>query len=88
MSMEYFLNMSNTIKVKQSSVAGKVPLTTDLVEGQLAINTADEKLYSKNSSGIVVELGALPRLNRALVSARQILQSNGLMAKILLRGNT
>jgi hypothetical protein len=88
LSMEYFLNMSNTIKVKQSSVAGKVPLTTDLVEGQLAINTADEKLYSKNSSGIVVELGALPRLNRALVSARQILQSNGLMAKILLRGNT
>jgi hypothetical protein len=79
--------MSNTIKVKQSSVAGKVPLSSDLVVGQLAINTADEKLYTKNSTGGVVELGALARLNRTVIAAGQILKSNSLMAKIILRGN-
>jgi len=50
--------MANTIKLKQSSVASKVPIAGDLVQGELAINTADEKLYTKNSSGVVVEIGA------------------------------
>jgi hypothetical protein len=49
--------MANIIKLKQSSVASKVPIAGDLVQGELAINTADEKLYTKNSSGVVVELG-------------------------------
>ncbi len=51
--------MANTIKIKQSSVANKVPLAADLVQGELAINTLDEKLYTKNSSGNVVQLGAI-----------------------------
>tara|TARA_B110000285_G_scaffold201514_1_gene236202 strand:- start:911 stop:1483 length:573 start_codon:yes stop_codon:yes gene_type:complete len=50
--------MANIIKIKQSSVAAKVPLSSDLQQGELAINTIDEKLYTKNSSGNVVELGA------------------------------
>jgi hypothetical protein len=50
--------MANTIKLKQSSVANKVPLATDLAQGELAINTFDEKLYTKNSSGTVVHLSA------------------------------
>ena len=48
--------MANTIKIKQSSVATKVPLAEDLDQGELAINTIDEKLYTKNSSGVVVQL--------------------------------
>ena len=44
--------MANVIKVKQSSVASKVPATTDLALGELAINTTDGKLYfKKNVSG-------------------------------------
>lgn len=43
--------MSSTeIKLKKSSVAGKVPLVGDLQYGELAINYADGKLYYKNSS--------------------------------------
>jgi len=41
--------MSNKVLLKKSSVAAKVPLTTDLDYGELAINYADEKLYFKNS---------------------------------------
>lgn len=44
--------MANTLKHKQSSVAGKVPTTTDLALGELAINTTDGKVYlKKNVSG-------------------------------------
>ena len=53
--------MANTLKHKQSSVAGKVPSTTDLALGELAINTTDGKVYlKKNVSGTesVVEVAA------------------------------
>lgn len=44
--------MAQVIKVKQSSVAGKVPTTTQLQLGELALNTTDGKLYFKrNVSG-------------------------------------
>lgn len=45
--------MANRIVLKKSSVAAKVPLTTDLEYGELALNYADEKLYFKNSSNVV-----------------------------------
>lgn len=37
------------IKLKSSSVSGKVPLTSDLAYGELALNYADKKLYFKSS---------------------------------------
>lgn len=44
--------MANTIKVKRSAVAGKVPAVGDLQLGELAINTYDGKLFlKKNVSG-------------------------------------
>lgn len=42
---------------KKSSVPGKVPLNTDLEIGELAVNTADKKLYTKHSTGTVVQIG-------------------------------
>lgn len=50
--------MSNKIILKKSSVGAKVPLTTDLDYGELALNYADGKLYFKNSSNAIVSLGA------------------------------
>ena len=56
--------MAGTIvKIKQSSVAGRLPThntaaSTDIVQGELALNTADQKLYSKDSSGSIFEIGA------------------------------
>lgn len=52
--------MANTIKFKQSAVAGKVPTTAQLALGELAVNTNDGKLFLKKSvSGTesVVEIG-------------------------------
>lgn len=44
--------MANTVKMKQSAVAGKVPTTSQLALGELAINTVDGKLFlKKNVSG-------------------------------------
>jgi hypothetical protein len=52
--------MANTVKLKRSATASKVPLTTDLQLGELAINTYDGKLYTKKDNGTasIVEIGA------------------------------
>ena len=42
--------------LKKSSVAGKIPLATDLDYGELAINYTDGKLFYKTSSNSVAEL--------------------------------
>lgn len=42
---------------KKSTVFGKVPVPTDLDIGELAVNTADKKLYTKHSDGKVVLIG-------------------------------
>ena len=46
------------IKIKSSSVQGKTPAAGDLQTAELAINLADQKLYSKDAGGTVFELGA------------------------------
>jgi hypothetical protein len=45
--------MGNNILLKKSSVTGKIPLTTDLQYGEIAINYADGKLYYKSNAGSV-----------------------------------
>ena len=42
--------------LKRSSVAAKVPLATDLQPGELAVNLADAKLYTKTTGGVVIQL--------------------------------
>lgn len=51
--------MANTIQLKRSAVASKVPLTTDLALGELAINTYDGKMYIKKNNGTesIVSIG-------------------------------
>ena len=49
--------MASTIKIKRSSVAGKIPTTSDIITGELAINTKDKKLYSSNGTA-VFEIGS------------------------------
>lgn len=49
--------MPNTIILKKSSVAGKAPVAGDLQVGELAVNLTDKKLFSKDGSGTVIELG-------------------------------
>jgi hypothetical protein len=49
--------MANKIILKKTSTPAKVPLSTDLEVGEIAINLADQKLYSKNASGTVILVG-------------------------------
>lgn len=49
--------MANIIKPKRSSVAGKVPTNTDIVNGEIAINSTDQKIYT-NAGGTVTQVGA------------------------------
>lgn len=49
--------MSNKFLLKKSSVTGRVPTTSDLEYGELALNYADGKLYYKTSSNGIASLG-------------------------------
>jgi hypothetical protein len=51
--------MAATIKIKNSATASAVPTTSDLVQGELAVNVTDKKLFTKNSVGDIVELGGI-----------------------------
>ena len=52
--------MANKIQVKRSAVPSKVPTTSDIDLGEIAINTYDGKMYIKKDDGTaaVVEIGA------------------------------
>lgn len=45
-----------TLITKNSSTAAAVPGTGDLVQGELAVNVTDKKVYTKDSGGAVVKL--------------------------------
>ena len=45
--------MANIIKIKNSSVAAKVPVTGDLAYGEIALNYADGKIYYKKSDNTI-----------------------------------
>lgn len=64
--------MAGTVKLKRSAVAGKVPSTTDLALGELALNTYDGKAYIKKDDGAesVVEIGGAKA--KILTTARVI----------------
>jgi hypothetical protein len=52
--------MATKIVTKNSSTAGSAPLASDLVQGELAVNVTDKRLYTENASGTIVELGTNP----------------------------
>jgi len=62
------------ISLYYSTTASAIPTSGNLVDGELALNTADEKLYFKNSSGTVKLLAS----NAAsATSGTSILYGNG-----------
>ena len=55
--------MTNTIKIKRSSVPGKTPAAGDLDFGELAINYADGNLFFKDSSNAVATIASTKFVN-------------------------
>ena len=49
--------MANTIKLKRSTVPGKIPDPGDLVVGEVAVNTADGLLYVKHTDNTIKTIG-------------------------------
>lgn len=49
--------MANIIKLKRSSVPGKIPNANDLIVGEIAVNTADGVLYTKHSDNTIKSIG-------------------------------
>ena len=49
-----------TIITKFSSTPSSVPSNTDLVQGELAVNTADKRLYTEDNGNVIIELGTNP----------------------------
>lgn len=57
---------------KKSTVEGKVPLSSDLEIGELAVNTADKKLYTKHNNGSIVVIGTYITISSTAPSNPQV----------------
>jgi hypothetical protein len=49
--------MPSIVKIKRTSTAGRQPAPAELEEGELAVNLADRKLYTKDTNKAVITLG-------------------------------
>ena len=84
--------MANTIQHKRSATASAIPTAGSLSAGELAINTADGKLYLKKDNASVVQIGgpvdagALTGITLAAGVASSSLTSLGTLASLTVSG--
>jgi hypothetical protein len=45
--------VATVIKLKRSTTASAVPTTSDLADGEIAVNITDQKIYIRNGGSIV-----------------------------------
>ena len=74
--------MPNTILHKRNSTPGTVPPATGLSQGELGINIADGKFYTKNSSNVIINLGVTS------ISGTSITPASGLFSSAVGVGTT
>ena len=48
--------MATVIKIKKSETSGSAPTTSDLVAGEVALNTADKIAYVRDSSNQIIKI--------------------------------
>ncbi|MBA60761.1 MAG: hypothetical protein CMJ76_00160 [Planctomycetaceae bacterium] len=48
------------IVTKNSSTASAIPTSSDLVQGELAVNVADKRLFTEDNAATIIELGTNP----------------------------
>ena len=69
------------IVTKNSSTASAVPTTADLVQGELAVNVTDKRIFTENASTQIVELGTNPStITTATATVTGTLTANGTFA--------
>ena len=57
--------MANTITHKRSSTSSETPSASDLSAGEIAINTADAKLFIKKSDDSIATFSTSPSANQS-----------------------
>lgn len=86
--------MANTIRHKRNSTAAAVPAAASLSTGELAINTADGKLFTKKDNLSVIEIGIVkPDVNNNFTALQTLtaglkLEDAALNTTILSQNNT
>ena len=50
--------MSQVIKIKRSETSSSAPSTSDLATHEIAMNVADQKIYTKNAAGNIVTVAS------------------------------
>lgn len=75
------------IQIKRSATAAAAPLPADLDAGELAINTADSKLFHKNGANAIVELGMSPAERTKLSGVAAGATANDTDANLKARAN-
>lgn len=69
--------MADRIQLKRSDVPGRVPVSADLAVGELAVNTADGKLFVKLADGSVVQVGGSGGGSVVAIQKSQLFTANG-----------
>ena len=59
--------MATVIKLKKSETASDAPTTSDIVQGEVALNTADQILYVRDSNDNIVKVSNFSEADQALV---------------------
>ena len=59
--------MATVIKLKKSETASDAPTTSDIVQGEVALNTADQILYVRDSSDNIVKVSNFSEADQSLV---------------------
>jgi hypothetical protein len=50
--------VSQVIKIKRSETSSSAPSTSDLATHEIAMNIADQKIYTKNAAGNIVTVAS------------------------------
>jgi len=69
------------ISLYYTTTAAAVPVNTNLIAGELALNTTDEKLYFKNTAG-TVKLLAATGFGAGSVTSVSVVSANGLAGTV------
>jgi sugar lactone lactonase YvrE len=70
-----------TIVTKNSSTPSAVPTTSDLVQGELAVNLADKRIFTEDHTTTIIELGTNPStITTATATVTGTLTANGTFA--------
>ena len=78
--------MAQIIKPKRTTSSGNVPGTSDLAQGEIAVNLADKKLYVRDTGSNILELttrsvSALDDTTISSVSDGQVLKYHASSSK-------